>query len=307
MKSGFVGAFAFQMRGNILTTKSDLGVLLPGGKTGILLLHDICGSAAELRAHANAFARSGYTVSCPQLIGLGDSNVPGRGSAGMLVSEAEQALARLKSRCDHVTVVGMAYGAMLALELARHNSGAVQAVVLVEPRAWLPALPFALPVAWSGKIKQTWLAGILALGKGLLAKSVAPAALRALPATGSIGFGSGAMAGTRAELRTMASLLDSVHSGLPSIRQPVMLMHRHGAARTGRDGSFLLQRRLGGRVESVMLEEPLSTFAGYDDRGAEVIADRGTRFIVTVLDEIETRRGNELRRQKVAAGRTNAA
>ncbi len=288
---------AREMRGTILQSRTDLGVLLPGGKAGVLLLHDIGGAAGELRGHANAFARSGYTVSCPQLVALGAETSPGHGGAGMLVSEAEQALARMRPRCDSVVVVGMGYGAMLALELARHNASAVQAVVLVDPQAWLPALPFAVPSALSGKIKQTWVAGLVAMtGRH---RTVT----RSRPISGAAATGTSAS--RREGLRGLSRLLDSVHAGLPAIKQPVLVVHRSTSARSGRDGSVMLQRRLGGRVESVMIDERAS--ATGHARDATDLADRGTRFIAAVLEENETRRGNERRRRQIAAGRTDAA
>lgn len=279
--------------------KTELGLMLPGGKTGVLLLHDVGGSAAELRSCATAFARSGFTVSCPQLIGLGDAAASGQGSAGMLVSEAEQALAGLKSRCESVVVVGLAYGAMLALELARHNAGAVQAAVLVEPRAWLPALPVSIPTALSGKINQFWLASIMELACSALYG-------RSEQALGKTGLKPAAMVGPRTTagtLKGIGKLLDSVHAGLPSIKQPVLLIHRQSNARLGQDGSFLLQRRLGGRVESVMLERAAAAATEHPER----LVDRIERFVAMLIEEIETRRGNELRRKQMVASRNSAA
>lgn len=273
------------------TEKTELGLMLPGGKTGVLLLHDVGGSAAELRACATAFARVGFTVSCPQLIGLGDAAASGQGSAGMLVSEAEQALSRLKSRCESVVVVGLAFGAMLALELARHNAGAVQAAVLVEPRAWLPSLPVTIPTALSGKINQFWLASMMEFA----ANSLQGPAERARATAGA--------RPTAGTLKGIGKLLDSVHAGLPSIKQPVLLIHRQSNARLGQDGSFLLQRRLGGRVESVMLDRAAVGVTEHPER----LVERIERFVAMLIEEIETRRGNELRRQQVASNRNSAA
>lgn len=288
--------------------QSDLGVQLTGGKTGMLLLHDVGGAAAELRAHAQAFARSGYSVSCPQLISLGAASGGDRGSAGKLVSEAEHALSRLKERCENVVIVGMGFGGMLALELARHNAAAVQAVVLVEPKACLPALPFSLPLRSSGMIKQTWVARWHAAVHRIGQYGGRAGPGRFFPAM------SGVKAVQIAALHDVASLLDSVHAGLASIRQPVLLLHRPSSVRKGHDGSFLLQRRLGGRVESVMLEDVrpgnVRGAGQTHETSADDLSYRCVRFVSAIQDEIETQRGNELRRQRTAAaiaGRTDAA
>ncbi len=278
-----------------MQSKTEQGVLVPGGKTGVLLLHDVGGSAAELRPLAQAIARAGWTVSCPQLTALGSDTEAGHGTAGMLVSEAEQALSQLRRRCDSVTVAGVAYGAMLALELARHNAAAIQSAVLIDPRAWLPRVPFAVPSVVSGRLKQTWIADLVAMTSRL-----GPRVPQGSLASGLAGGGASQTA--RDALRSLSSLLDSVHAGLPAVKQPVMIVHRPQSVRSGRDGSFLLQRRLGGRVESVMMDVDPDTLTHPDP-----LAERCNRFIAAVLDEIETRRSNELRRQQVAAGRTDAA
>lgn len=277
---------------------TDLDISIPGGKTGILLLHDIGGSAAEMRAHAQALAWRGYTVLCPQLVALGPTGTAGQGGAGMLVSAAEQALSRLRSRCDNVVVVGMAYGAMLALELARHNTAAVQAVVLAEPRAWLPTIRLPLPAFLSGRISQSIMARI----SGLTPRT--KGGLR--PSSGAMASMASGAPQSAATLVALGKLLDSVHAGLPSVRQPVLLLHRSSAARAGVSGSIMLQRRLGGRIESVMLADAIAPLSLHEE-SADLLADRTQRFVTAVLDEIETRSGNEARRQKVAASRTSAA
>ena len=273
---------------------SDLGVFIAGGKTGILLLHDLGGAAAELRPLAQAIARAGYTVSCPQLGShLAASPATGPNGPGLWLSEAEQALSRLKPRCEGVVVLGCAYGAMLGVELARQNAAAVQALILVEPRAWLPSIPGRIATALAGRMPQVWLARLATLAQAAMARcSPQPDVTigATIPAHGLI--------------NEIALLLDSSHSALSSVKQPVLLIHRQAAKRAGLDSSILLQRQLGGRVESILVDE--SGHAGAGERLADGIAERSQRFVATVFEDIETRRGNELRRQRVAT-RSDAA
>jgi len=275
----------------------------PGSKLGVLLLHDVGAPASDLREHARVMARAGYTVSCPQLIPLGSSATPGRGSAGQLVSEAEQALARMRPRCESVAVVGFGYGAMLALELARHNVVAVQAVVLAHPRVWLPGLRFTPPRTWSGRINQKWLARLIELKRRLRRKRDDKRDETSVVVEADLAASRFVAPGA---MNSLASLLDSVHVGLPAIRQPVLLLHHADVARSGRDGSFLLQRRLGGRVESVMTGEQIQG-AAHDGRDDSQAAERIERFVASAMAEIETKRDNEQRRQRVANSRGGAA
>ena len=209
------------------------------------------------------------------------------------LSEAEQALSRLKPRCEGVVVLGCAYGAMLGVELARQNAAAVQALILVEPRAWLPSIPGRIATALAGRMPQVWLARLATLAQAAMARcSPQPDVTigATIPAHGLI--------------NEIALLLDSSHSALSSVKQPVLLIHRQAAKRAGLDSSILLQRQLGGRVESILVDE--SGHAGAGERLADGIAERSQRFVATVFEDIETRRGNELRRQRIAT-RSDAA
>lgn len=52
-----------------MTTMKTQSYYIAGGPTGVLLLHGLCGSPTEMRFVANAMARAGHTVYCPQLAG----------------------------------------------------------------------------------------------------------------------------------------------------------------------------------------------------------------------------------------------
>lgn len=269
---------------------NDPAELLAGGKTGILLLHDVGGSAADMRPLARALHRRGFTVASPQLMHAASPSNAKCASAAQLVGEAEHALARLKSGCDSVIVAGRCYGAMLALELARHDAAKVQAVAMIEPRAWVPGLPRLIPSAIAGHVKQSWVAAANRLaGQLKLHSSVASGTAR-----------------HQSDVALIADLLDSVHSGLVVIKQPVMLIHDPSRSKSGRDGSFMLQRRLGGRVESVMLELQLAPGIA-PQRSIDALAERIDRFTKAIVEEVETRRGNELRRKRLAANRGSVA
>ena len=51
----------------------DGSLLLSGGRVGVLLVHGLGGTPAELRFVAQALNRAGYTVYCPLLVGHGGS------------------------------------------------------------------------------------------------------------------------------------------------------------------------------------------------------------------------------------------
>ena len=56
------------------TATNDQTSRIAGGQVGVLLLHGLCGTPAEMRFVAMGLARAGYTVHCPQLAGHGSEN-----------------------------------------------------------------------------------------------------------------------------------------------------------------------------------------------------------------------------------------
>ncbi len=53
---------------------NDTTVRFPGGKVGVLLLHGLDGTPAEVRYVAMGLNKAGYTVHTPQLFGHGPAN-----------------------------------------------------------------------------------------------------------------------------------------------------------------------------------------------------------------------------------------
>lgn len=274
---------------------------MPGGKAGVLLLHDLGAPAAELRPLAHHFNQAGFTVALPQ-IAAGAGAGPVRMTGSALIGEAEAALARLKERCTDVLIAGVSYGGMLGLEIARQNAAAVQAVVLVEPRAWLPGVAFPFRDRLSAHVRQAWLADLTARVKTLVLRGESASARPVMglassrvtsPAVDNTMFGTG-------------QILDCLHATLPAIRQPVLIARRQDAPRNVLDTSILLQRRLGGRVETAIVDAA-GTEEEMENRFQADLAERGARFLGAVMDEVTTRRDNEQRRQRATAGRSNAA
>ena len=178
-------------------------------------------------------------------------------------------------------------------------------------------LPLAgtLTAALARLLPQTWLARVIAWTLR------SPSMTLQAPALGFVGVGTATSGGTTgtvvglpgAVLIDLAQLLDSAQSGLASVTQPSLLFH--GRAQRGKGGSsILLQRRLAGRVESVMVDDELDDeFDGSGvgrtaahDHVVDGIVERSARFVATVLEENETKRGNQLRRERIAS-RSNAA
>ena len=110
------------------------------GATGILLLHGLTATTAEVRLLAERLHAEGYTISAPLL--------PGHGTKPEDLNEttwrewawtAEKAYHHLATVCDHVFVGGESTGGALALYLAaRHKD-------IAGVLCYAPAIKLAIP------------------------------------------------------------------------------------------------------------------------------------------------------------------
>jgi carboxylesterase len=121
-----------------MTKAKDHSYTLQGGRTGVLLVHGLCGTPTEMRFIANGLAREGYTVHVPQLAGHCGTEADLKASTWQdWYRSAEQGLDELRKTCDTVMVAGLSTGAVLALMLAAKRRDDVQALALYSPTLWL--------------------------------------------------------------------------------------------------------------------------------------------------------------------------
>jgi len=92
---------------------------LAGGRSGVLLIHGLTGTPAEMRFVGNGLHRAGFTVLGMQLAGhCGDeADLLATGWKDWYASVVDAA-ARLRDEVDHLFVAGLSMGAVLALKLA---------------------------------------------------------------------------------------------------------------------------------------------------------------------------------------------
>src|SRR5919108_6320336 len=103
---------------------------LGDGPVGALLIHGFTGSPQGLRSLGEYLAAGGVTVVCPRLPGHGttwqDLNTRTQEDWAGAV---EDAFFKLSASCDQVFLVGLSFGAALALELASRYPERVAGVV----------------------------------------------------------------------------------------------------------------------------------------------------------------------------------
>jgi len=104
---------------------------LPGGRSGVLLVHGLTGTPAEMRFVGKGLNDRGYTVYGMQLAGhcgtMEDLLATGRDDWTASVDAAAQ---QLLQRVDHLFVAGLSMGAVLALQLAIQRPRDVRGLAL---------------------------------------------------------------------------------------------------------------------------------------------------------------------------------
>jgi carboxylesterase len=110
--------------------------LYRGGATGCLLIHGFTGAPAEMRGMGEYLRQRGLTVSGPLLAGHGVTvEALAETKWQDWFASVESAYEDLASSCDHIFVVGLSLGALLAVHLATQHE--VAGVVLLSPATWL--------------------------------------------------------------------------------------------------------------------------------------------------------------------------
>jgi carboxylesterase len=129
---------------------------LPGGRSGVLLIHGLTGTPTEMRMVAKGLQRHGFTVYGMQLAGHcgneADLLASNRSDWFRSVREAADKLA---AQVDHLFVAGLSMGALLALKLAAERPEQVAGLGLYGTTfrydgwtiPWYGRFSFILPLA----------------------------------------------------------------------------------------------------------------------------------------------------------------
>jgi carboxylesterase len=266
----------------------DRSLYLSGGRTGILLIHGLGGTPIEMRFIAVGLARAGYTVSCPQLAGH-------CGTADDLRATRWQdwyasvcaAHDRLRQECDVVIVGGLSMGAVMALRLAADRPDSVHAAALFAPTFRLDGWS----VPWYARLFRLvwhrWVADRFDFVErepyGIKDPRVRGLVTAALQSGDSSQAGVLSTPGSSVlELRRLAN---SVRRSLRNIRQPVLVLHPREDDHASLGNAFDLQRKLGGRVEAVVLDDCYHIITL--DRQRHLVVERTTRFVREVCQQLQ--------------------
>lgn len=248
------------------------------GSTGVLLLHGLAGTPAELRFLANRLSASGFVVSTPTLPGLaGNTDISGLSTWQDWVVEARKAYDKLAANCDRVYVGGLSAGALLALKLAAQKPEGFCGTMLFAPTL----RPNGWSIPWSFKlfylVHCRWFARLFQFEErmpyGIKDDRIRTLVLSALQNEHSTDI----FRINGVKVMEMLRLSRSVVRDLPSIKQPAIIFHPRDDDQSDLDNAAELQRKLAGRVELCVLDDSYHVVTM--DRQRSYVADRTSSFI----------------------------
>ena len=143
------------------TIPNSQGLVLPGGKIGVLVIHGFTGSPVSIAPWANYLNQIGYTVHAPCL--------PGHGTNWEDMNETtwvdwykcvEESYLSLREKCDRIFIAGFSMGGALALRLCQIRGSEIEALLLVNPSIhdrrtilkFTPILKYLIPSIKSRRI-----------------------------------------------------------------------------------------------------------------------------------------------------------
>jgi carboxylesterase len=257
--------------------------LIPGeGDLGVLLLHGLTGTAAEMGPVAEAL-RGRFPLWVARIAGHETSVADlGRTSWRDWHASAATGVDALLQVTPRIVVVGLSMGAMLTVRLALERQDAVAGVVLLSPaialgRAWIRRLgvPFRLLAAADARVPllQRLLAP-LAMTKG--SSDIADREVRSRHP----GY-------RQVPLRALLNLLQLQRlawDAAPALTQPALVMHAANDHTCPIDAARALFERLGSRDKRMIVLEQSFHVVTVDCERTRVLAE-----LTAFLDDLASR------------------
>ena len=282
---------SYCMSGQAKPDRGDGHILIDGGRVGILLIHGLGGTPVELKFVAHALNRAGHTVYCPLLVGHGGSHELLNATTWMdWYRSVEEAHDALKERSDVTIVGGLSAGVLLALHLAAKRPLEVRGTLLFSPTFWPNGWAIPRHFAFFKLLPYKWLANLIYLREcapyGIKDERIRRIVLTSLQDEGRpMKDIFGRQGGTVLEFRWLAK---AVEKELGQIKQPALIFHSRFDDQSNISNTFLLQRKLGGLAEVVVLNDSYHMVTLDRQRGD--VADLSVTFSAWVAQQHEQRR-----------------
>lgn len=279
-------------------------VLIPGGSTGVLLIHSLGGSPLELKFVANALARQGYTVYCPVIPGLTfGTDVSGMSTWRDWYQAVEHAFDELKKHCDEVIVGGASAGATLCLRLAALRPQDVTANILYAPTLAVNGWAIPRAIKLFHLISDKWTARLFSFRTlapyGIKDERVRNFAMESMKGEGAMPADITVREG--GTVYEFFRLVRDVRPLLGRINHHTLIFHPRQDDQSDIKNTMTLQRKLGGLVEVCVLDDSYHLVTL--DRQRNYVAERSIEFAERALAQATSRKAAA----KAAAQQADAA
>ncbi|MBV9891122.1 MAG: alpha/beta fold hydrolase [Rhizobacter sp.] len=272
----------------------SLAFAWPGGRSGVLLIHGLGGTPTEMRFVARGLHAAGFTVHAVQLAGhcgtVADLVATGWRDWRRSVEEAADALA---AQVDHVFVAGLSMGAVLALELAIARPDLVRGVGCYGTTFRLDG--WAVPLHARLSVLLPLVCG-LGLGRERQVMERHPYGIKdertRAWVVGSMLAGDSGAAGLPGTpwgaLAEFVRLSRHVRRRLGGVRAPCLVVHSSDDDIASLSNVELIQRRVSGPVETVLLDDSYHIVPVDRQRG--ILIRHSVAFFRRVAEECDTTR-----------------
>lgn len=240
-------------------TTSDNSFFLPGGPTGVLLIHGLSGTPTEMKYIGKGLAKAGYTVYGMQLAGHcgTEADLLKTGSKDWIAS-VDQAYDWLRPKVDSVFAGGLSMGALLSLDLTARRPDACEGLLLYSTTifydGWnINRFQFLLPLVLKLPIIGDWYRFDEEFPYGIKDDRLRRRVIAQMQAGDS---GAAGLPGLSApSLRELRMLIARVKEIVPTVRTPALILHAAEDDITSVSNALFLQNRLGGPRRTVLLDD----------------------------------------------------
>ncbi|KAB2850973.1 MAG: alpha/beta fold hydrolase [Hyphomicrobiaceae bacterium] len=266
----------------------DHSFRLAGGKIGVLLIHGLCGTPAEMRFVALGLSRAGYTVHCPQLAGHGGSRQDIiKTSWRDWYRSTEMALDELRKECDTVIVGGLCLGSILGLHLAHNHPDKVQGVALFSPTLWINGWAMPWYFKFFSLVRTRWLANLMDLpdapSLGIKCPRVREFVRAALAASDGSELGTAGTPG--AMVLEHRRLVAAAKRFLGKVIQPTLIVHSSEDDYADLNNARYLNNTLAGSVDLVVLDDSYHMVTL--DKKRHVVVEQTQKFVGRVAAQVQ--------------------
>jgi carboxylesterase len=262
-------------------TARDKTQWIIGGPLGVLLIHGLGGSPAELAPLARALGDAGHTVCSVQLAGHGS------GEAALAASSAEDwresalsAHAILSRRCDRVVVAGLSMGALLALDIARLRPKRVHGLVLLAPALRLDGWAMPRLARYAGNLPPRLVPQSFSVAERH-PYGIKDERMRALVLAGMQSRHSGTVFATPLRaLIAFQSIADEMRRHLHEVRQPTLIIHPREDDMASLSNAQEIAAGLVGLTDLLILDDSYHLVTL--DRQRRLVQERVTAFVARI-------------------------